>query len=335
MNEIIINDELKNLLPPLSAEEYAGLEADILERGCLSALVVWDNVLVDGFNRYKICKKHNLSFEFKRIEFESIDDAKLWILKHQANRRNLTPYRRAEIALKLKPIIAEKARKNCSLGGGNQINKESKAGLEILPNPVDTRKKLAQLAGISDRTLAKVEYIAEHADEAVKEKLRCGEKGTSIDKEYKRLKPKQEKNKTKTTIPPAQAAVDESGKTETANNIAVSNTEPEEVVDTKQFLQKHYSPYKIKKLVEDVACVFPDQLRELPFIFFGEVSERLRAQDKYEGLEEFLVYYFRISATETRNCILKALVDYANKTSYENQDKHVLKKPRRTKSVKR
>jgi hypothetical protein len=47
---------------------------------------------------------------------------------------------------------------------------------------------LAQHAGISDRTLAKVEYISEHADEVTKEKLRSGEKGTSIDKEYNRLK---------------------------------------------------------------------------------------------------------------------------------------------------
>ena len=189
--DLIINEELKNLLPSLSAEEFAGLEESILKDGCLSALTTWNDTVVDGHHRYEICKKNRLSFEFKRIEFDSLDDAKLWILKHQANRRNLTPYHRVELTLKLKPIIADKAKKNCSLGGGNQINKGAKAGLEIFPNPVDTRKELATIAGVSDRTHGKADFIAEHADDETKEKLRRGDKGTSIDKEYNRLKKKE------------------------------------------------------------------------------------------------------------------------------------------------
>ena len=51
-----------------------------------------------------------------------------------------------------------------------------------------TRDELADLAGVSHGTLDKVEYIANHADEVTKENLRQGKKGTSINKEYKRLK---------------------------------------------------------------------------------------------------------------------------------------------------
>ena len=61
--------------------------------------------------------------------------------------------------------------------------------------------------------MAKVEFIAEHADEETKEKLRSGDKGTSIDKEYKRLREeeKREKAETPSTTPvpePADASSD-------------------------------------------------------------------------------------------------------------------------------
>ena len=62
MKNLIINDELKNLLPPLSAEEFAGLEADIQAHGCLAPVIAWDGILVDGHHRYEICTKHEIPF---------------------------------------------------------------------------------------------------------------------------------------------------------------------------------------------------------------------------------------------------------------------------------
>lgn len=49
-----------------------------------------------------------------------------------------------------------------------------------------TRDQLAQQAGISHGTMEKVDYIAQHADEATKERLRQGE--TSIHAEYQKLR---------------------------------------------------------------------------------------------------------------------------------------------------
>jgi len=90
------------LLPPLSAEEFAGLEASILKDGCLSPLVIWNNILVDGHHRYEICRKHQIPYSVNSVVLDSIDDAKLWAWQHQENRRNLTAFQRVEIALKLK-----------------------------------------------------------------------------------------------------------------------------------------------------------------------------------------------------------------------------------------
>ncbi|MDR1140608.1 MAG: hypothetical protein LBL62_02880 [Planctomycetaceae bacterium] len=55
MKELTIIDELKNQLPPLTEAEFNGVEESILKDGCLSPLVVWNDILVDGYNRYDIC----------------------------------------------------------------------------------------------------------------------------------------------------------------------------------------------------------------------------------------------------------------------------------------
>jgi len=180
MQKLTINEELKNLLPPLSAEEIAGLEKSILIDGCLSPLIVWNNMLIDGHHRYEICKKHQIPFSTKSIGFLSLDDAKHWIWKHQENRRNLTPYHRAEIALKLKDAIAAKAKE--------RQGHEASQPATTKPRQTDTRQVLADIAGVGTRTFDKVVYIAEHGDEKTKQKLRQGEKGTSIDKEYNRIR---------------------------------------------------------------------------------------------------------------------------------------------------
>ena len=58
---IEINPEFKALLPPLPPEEYRQLEKNIIADGCREPLVVFNNTLVDGHNRYEICTKHGFN----------------------------------------------------------------------------------------------------------------------------------------------------------------------------------------------------------------------------------------------------------------------------------
>jgi len=200
MKTLKIHSELQTLLPPLTDEECKGLEADIVAHGCLSPLVTWDGIIVDGHNRYEICQKHGLPFETIELTFDSLDQAKLWAWQHQEHRRNMTSYQRTALALKFKPMLAAKGKANMSSGG---------KGLENSPNltkETNTRQEIAQLAGVSDNTVARVEYLEEHADEETKEKLCQGK--TSINKEYKRVKEKAAKPKT-TPEANEESAVDE------------------------------------------------------------------------------------------------------------------------------
>ena len=91
MQTITIDEEFKSLLPALDKETYALLEENLLLNGCRDSLVLWNDILIDGHNRYKICMEHDIPFNVIYREFASRDDALIWIISTQVSRRNLTP----------------------------------------------------------------------------------------------------------------------------------------------------------------------------------------------------------------------------------------------------
>ena len=91
MKEIIIDEQFKALLPTLDAETYARLEENILEHGCREAIVLWNDMIIDGHNRYAICTEHEIPYKTVDMEFGSREEALIWIITTQVSRRNLTP----------------------------------------------------------------------------------------------------------------------------------------------------------------------------------------------------------------------------------------------------
>lgn len=167
--------ELAGLLPPLSGEQLAALEADLLQNGCYSPVIVNEElVIVDGHNRQSLCEKHGIPYNMAVFAFDDLLEAKQWALDTQKGRRNLDKWELGKIALKLKPDIEARAKANMSAGGGDQKSEHARSGSATLPNPistVDTRKELADTVGLGERTMGKVMQIDEHAPAAVKEAL--------------------------------------------------------------------------------------------------------------------------------------------------------------------
>lgn len=181
---IIIDKEFESLIPPLTAEEFAQLEENCMKDGIREPLVVWkqddgNSILIDGHNRFKIIAKHMLHYTERWMQFKDRDEAKAWIIRNQFGRRNLSAYDRSILALKLKPIIAEKGKQNESKGGqGCQIS-----------DKVDTKKELASIAGVSHDTIHKVEAIENKATDRTKQLVREGK--LSINQAYNSVHPKQ------------------------------------------------------------------------------------------------------------------------------------------------
>ena len=184
---IIIDDEFRGLIPPLTTAERDGLQTDLEQNGCRDSLKVWGvpgcddrAILLDGHNRYEICQRLGIPFETDRITLDEGDDrtaAKIWIIQNQFNRRNLSPFARGELALVLEPLIAAKAKERQRQGGIEKV-------VQISAQP-KTRDEVAKAAKVSHDTIAKVKVLAARAPEAIKEKLRRGE--TTINKECRAI----------------------------------------------------------------------------------------------------------------------------------------------------
>lgn len=89
-SSIKIDPEFHALIPPLSSDEYAQLEANLKADGCREPLVTWNDTLLDGHNRLGICERLGLPYQVVEIELPDRDSALTWIICNQLGRRNLT-----------------------------------------------------------------------------------------------------------------------------------------------------------------------------------------------------------------------------------------------------
>lgn len=182
-----IEKEFKTLIPPLTPEEKNQLEQNIVADGCRDPLVVWGGILVDGHNRYEICTRLNIPFTTKEMPFEDRSHATEWIIKNQFGRRNLVPYVRTQLALKLESEYAARAKENKTISGeiyGRGGEKVPQISAKPI-NPIDTRKEIAKIAGVSHDTVAKVKKIESFATAETKASLATGE--ISINQAHKEI----------------------------------------------------------------------------------------------------------------------------------------------------
>lgn len=89
-NNLKINEDFKQLIPPLSSEELQQLEKNIVRDGCREPLSVWNNTILDGHNRYEICTRLHIPFKIQHIYFKNHEEATSWICANQLGRRNIS-----------------------------------------------------------------------------------------------------------------------------------------------------------------------------------------------------------------------------------------------------
>tara|TARA_Y100000592_G_C5447338_1_gene306722 strand:+ start:44 stop:1180 length:1137 start_codon:yes stop_codon:yes gene_type:complete len=184
---IQVKDEFKKLIPPLSAEEHTQLTLNICKEGIREPLILWNNYIIDGHNRFEIAKQFNLEYKTINKEFENEDEVKEWMILNQFGRRNLSAYQRSVLALELEDVFRIKAKENQKGGQGGVLLKQNSAEA----NPIETRKELSKVASVSHDTIAKVKKIQEKAPQEIKTKLSTGE--ISINAAYKEIKKEEKK----------------------------------------------------------------------------------------------------------------------------------------------
>ena len=198
-----IDKEFEELIPPLTEKEFKRLEASILEEGCRDALVLWNDTLVDGHNRYRVCDKHGIAFKTVQRDFADRNAVKLWMLSNQLGRRNLNDFQRIEMVRKCEDAVKAQAKERQRGGQGGILLriKLSEANSEIqndvannegkaAPNPKlskgKTTEELGAMAGVSHSTYEHAAAVLDNAPETIIKAVRTGD--MSINKAYQYVK---------------------------------------------------------------------------------------------------------------------------------------------------
>lgn len=191
---IVVNEELKSYIDPLTPDEYESLERSILTEGCRDALVLWGDVLVDGHNRYGICQKHGLPFQtVQNTRFKSIEDVHLWMIDQHLGRRSVSDFQRGVLALRKREILEERRSRATAppaepADGADAAASdthddaapwadapagEADARNEAMPAPL-SRADLARAARLSNSQVVQIEKIQKQATAEVVEAVKSG-----------------------------------------------------------------------------------------------------------------------------------------------------------------
>ncbi len=184
-----IDPEFKALIPPLQPEERAQLEANIAAEGVRDPLVAWQGVLIDGHNRHEIATRLGKPYQVIERTFDSRDDAVLWVIYNQFGRRNLTTATRAELGMRIEPILAAqaKARQVAALKRGeekpvrlNSAERELTADRNHhAESERRTATQAAEAAGLKRDTYHKAKTVLTSAPAPIVEAFRAGEISTN------------------------------------------------------------------------------------------------------------------------------------------------------------
>lgn len=195
-----INQELRDLIPPLTVDEKQLLTDSLISEGCRDAIITWDGIIVDGHNRYEICTANNLPFDTIEKDFSDISEVKMWMINNQKGRRNLTDGWKFELAQIKKAILLEKGRAQISEAvTKSNVRRSSNPTLSIvdkdenLTQPHNTRTELANDLGWSTGKVAMADKVWNEATPEIKEKIKSGE--TTFNQAYKEIKKEAKKDK--------------------------------------------------------------------------------------------------------------------------------------------
>lgn len=177
-----IDEEFQKLIPPLTVEEFTLLEKNIIANGLLSPIITWNNIIVDGHNRYNILTKNNITLtnqDIVKMAFENREEIVEFILKNQLGRRNLNPDQMSIIRGRLYLLYKHQGKKTSNqpdgkLGTAEKIGKDfgvSKATVErdarfVREYPLETEKIMS---GQLTKTQAKQEIRNQNNTKKIEE----------------------------------------------------------------------------------------------------------------------------------------------------------------------
>ncbi len=170
-----IDPEFESFISPLEDEEYEELTNNILEYGIQDPIKTWNGYIIDGHNRYNILEEQGMLDEGYPIldmtsDLDDKVDAKLWMVKNQLGRRNLTP-------AKKKYYIGEQYNLNKQKHGTNRFSKVEVAtatSIGKLKETIADEHKMSPAAVMDAATFAEAVDIKEDTTPGFKKRVFSG-----------------------------------------------------------------------------------------------------------------------------------------------------------------
>ncbi len=180
-SELLKDPEFQDLAGPLPPDDLKELQNDIAEHGCISPIVVWreEGIILDGNNRFQICKEQGITYKVEEVSFTSREDALAWVITQQIARRNLPDFRKIELLIKRQKLLdlAKTAREK-QLAKLKQFKDDSVLSKIDKTEPINIQRTIADELKISTGKVGMAQYILNHHDRIQPEdlrKLRTGE----------------------------------------------------------------------------------------------------------------------------------------------------------------
>lgn len=162
-----IDEYFKQLIPQLTLTERKLLEDNISKDGCCEPLCVWQNIIVDGHNRYEICTRLKIPFNIQQVDFSGRDEVIVWICANQLGRRNISDETRRYLIGKRYEMEKKLGRMN-PLGNNqdpdNDIDTPSEDNSIIKKFMLKTAEKLGDEYHVSPKTVRKYAAYARSID---------------------------------------------------------------------------------------------------------------------------------------------------------------------------
>lgn len=201
MKELKINPRFEKFSPKKKQDEIDELRKSLKEKGYIgAAILTWHGYIVDGHNRYYMCKE--LGVEIGDDNIEEIDlgdnaeeiDAMDWMLTHQLSSKNLSVGEKLAMTEEFQKEVAleneKKKKEGNKLGADITNNKTVSLQLEAKRNrETNTDRQTAKKAGVGVGTVARYNRVMNSDDENLKEKVKSGE--VTVNKAYEEVRKKE------------------------------------------------------------------------------------------------------------------------------------------------
>jgi len=171
--------DIAEKFPMMNSDELEDLIADIKANGLIEPIVLYEDKILDGRNRYLACGEAGVKPHY---DYYKGDEPVSFVASKNLHRRHLNASQRAMIASDVKPMLEEEAKRRMTAG----INQYSSPSELIHEGKGRSDNKAGELFGVSGRYVSDAEKIKNEAPEYVEPIMSGDMTITQAKKEIKR-----------------------------------------------------------------------------------------------------------------------------------------------------